>query len=173
MTARSRLFEVIPLTSEHRPGMRFEAARIAAGGGRVHLDRNTGACRLQSPDGNFSVGVSRSLGGFAFGRALSCEPSVRTYRRQSDGLDLFLVAASDGVASVLRPAEIVVVASASSLEVTNAAAPPGGKGAPAPPNCPAIVAAAHRLRGWAYALGSRDHISVAVVDLSGHFGLRA
>ena len=161
VSARSQMFEALRLSTLHRPNQRYEAARVSAGGGYVSVDRATNLCRVHSPYANNGLGVSRALGDVPMGRAVSVEPSITTHKRNTDGTDLFLILACDGVTDVLSDAELVVIASGSSMEVAgNTAVVPNSSGA---------VAAAHRIRGWAYALGSRDDLSVAVVDLSTYF----
>ena len=179
--SRSRLFEPVMLTTVHRPNSRFEASRIVAGGGFVSVERETSACRMHSPNANNGLGVSRAIGDFPMGSALSTEPSIRAQRRNMPTEDLFLILACDGVTDVLPSQELVVIAAGSSMAVASGASAsasasnlgPGGVNrtpiTTKVPNSSAVAAAAHRIRGWAYALDSHDDLSVVVVDLSGFF----
>ena len=162
-TARSQQFETVRLSSVHRPDQRFEAARVIAGGGFVSVDRDTGGYRMHHPSANNGLGVTRSLGDFPMARAISAEPSIIARRLTTDGDDLFIVLACDGVTDVLRDEDMVVIAAGSSMEAV-------ATGQPARvPNSSAVAAAAHRLRSWAYALDSQDDLSAVVIDLATYF----
>jgi leucine-rich repeat protein SHOC2 len=171
-------YETVPLATAHVPSLRFEAARVAAGGGRtVHASSHGGVCLAVAPDGTATLPLARAFGCLRMGRAIACEPSLRSHRRAGDHSDLLVVVAGPGVTRVLPASTGTGADAGASMLAAAALASSWERSAPAalrakhpPVASTGAVAAAHRVRGWAYALGSRAALSVAVLDLANHYG---
>ena len=121
----------------HRPSIREEEVRICADGGYVDEDGQR----------NGLIGVSRSLGDVALPPPRCHEPSVRFVPLAASAPHT-LVVASDGLWDVVQPAELpgLIAAAAEATDGSESS-----------------VAAA--LRDEAFARGSTDNITVALVAL--------
>lgn len=101
----------IQLTTDHKPNLKEERARIEKAGGRVVFDGYANH-RVYAKNGRYpGLNMSRCLGDL-LGHAdagCSCEPDVS--ERQIDPLDHVLLLCSDGVWEFITPQEAVAIVS--------------------------------------------------------------
>uniref|UniRef100_A0A0E0DG94 protein-serine/threonine phosphatase n=1 Tax=Oryza meridionalis TaxID=40149 RepID=A0A0E0DG94_9ORYZ len=136
------------LTSDHTPGREDERLRIESTGGYVSCG-GSGVWRVQD-----SLAVSRAFGDAGVKQWVTCEPETARVSLTADGDCRFLVLASDGLWCKVSNQEAVDAVAA-------AAAAGGGSGvhvAGSTDPCKELVAMAR-------SRGSRDDITVMVVDL--------
>ena len=134
-------------TTDHKPCQPVERARIEAAGGFVLTRKNDSYSLAMGV-----LAMSRALGDLNLNPWISPEPDVKRWSLDGAG---FIILASDGLWDVIDDQQAVdLVASVLSLDRKGSAA--------------ACSRAAQRLVDNATASGSRDNISVIVVDLSCH-----
>ncbi|KAI8474166.1 MAG: CDC45-like protein-domain-containing protein [Monoraphidium minutum] len=136
----------IALTADHKPDRRDEAARVRASGGRVVF--KAGSHRVMG-----LLAMSRALGDHFLRPYVIADPEITSFRRSPD--DELLVLATDGLWDVFAAQEAVDLALRSS---TRARARGASRAA-------ACRVAAGVLARAAVTRGSRDNITVVVVDL--------
>lgn len=92
-------WEAVPLSVEHTPSRREEAARIEASGGDVI--QCTGEERIRNGTG-CTMAVSRAIGDWIFSDCgVICEPDIQTWELSED--DRCLILASDGLWTFVTP----------------------------------------------------------------------
>uniref|UniRef100_A0A0D9VDX4 protein-serine/threonine phosphatase n=1 Tax=Leersia perrieri TaxID=77586 RepID=A0A0D9VDX4_9ORYZ len=112
--SESGYLKAIQLTSDHKPSLAAEAARIKNAGGRVFgLKDEPGVMRVWLPGENSpGLAMARSIGDFRLKRhGVVSTPEVTARRVDADGVsvDLFIVLASDGVWDVMSNEEVVSI----------------------------------------------------------------
>ncbi|KAF8061168.1 ABI1 [Scenedesmus sp. PABB004] len=139
----------IPLTRDHKPDRPDERARVVGLGGKVVV--KAGGARVMG-----LLAMSRALGDHFLRPYIIAEPEVMSLPRSHD--DELLLLASDGLWDVFTPQEAASLALRSTLRARE-------RGASAGAAC--RVGASVLARG-AVERGSRDNITVCVVDLRRH-----
>ncbi|XP_010536873.1 PREDICTED: protein phosphatase 2C 77-like [Tarenaya hassleriana] len=149
----------LPLSVDHKPDREDEAARIEAAGGKV--------IRWNSARVFGVLAMSRSIGDRYLKPSIIPDPEVTAIRRVKD--DDCLVLASDGLWDVMTNEEVCDVARKRILLWHKKNAVAGDALLPAEPRGegldPAAQSAAEYLSKLALQKGSKDNISVLVVDL--------
>lgn len=136
----------VPLTSDHKPGREDEMARVSSLGGKVVY--KAGSHRVMG-----LLAMSRALGDHFLRPYVIPEPEVLCLQRCPD--DEILILATDGLWDVFSCQEATSLALRSTIRARQ-------RGASASAAC--RVGASVLVRG-AIERGSRDNITVAVIDL--------
>ncbi|KAL3844483.1 hypothetical protein ACJIZ3_001886 [Penstemon smallii] len=137
----------LPLSTDHKPDRPDEKERVEAAGGNI---LNWNGWRVQGV-----LATSRSLGDHYLKPFVICEPEVTVLRRIES--DSFLIVASDGLWDVVcNEIACEVVRKCLSGQVRRRGPSGGGSG---------VSEAAATLAELAIAKGSKDNISVIVVQL--------
>ena len=144
----SRCGRAVDLSTDHKPSLPAEFARIQAAGGRIVRPDPRGPLRVCSPDGRTGLAVSRGLGDHAFKDPRTCPrplleptPDVREVAL-SRGDDELLILASDGLWDVISSQQAVDMARAAPAQL-----------------------ASDLLVREAIACGSQDNVTVVVIRL--------
>lgn len=145
----SRAGRAVDLSTDHKPSLPAEFARIRAAGGRIVRPDPQGPLRVCSPDGRTGLAVSRGLGDHSFKDPRHCvrplldaTPDVREVALRR-GEDELLVMASDGLWDVMSSQQAVDMAR----------------------SVPSAHLASDLLAKEAIACGSQDNVTVVVVRL--------
>jgi len=132
------------LSLDHKPNDREEEARIRRAGGLISASVFEGGhYRVLTPTVANGLGVARSFGDFPVSPAVGDEAYYDSHKITSR--DLYIVLGCDGIWDVITNDE--------AADITHRQAKRG------------IDTAAHALRGWAFAQGSGDDLSVISVVL--------
>lgn len=133
------------LSLDHKPNDREEEARIKRAGGFIAASAFEGGhYRVLTPSVGNGLGVARAFGDFPLSPAVGDQPYYHT--QPLTPADRYIVLGCDGIWDVLTNQEAgdIIHRQAGRAD---------------------IQAAAHALRGWAYAQGSADDLSVIAVQL--------
>ncbi|KIZ03468.1 hypothetical protein MNEG_4488, partial [Monoraphidium neglectum] len=141
----------ISLTTDHKPDRSDEAARVKASGGRVVF--KAGTHRVMG-----LLAMSRALGDHFLRPYVIADPEITSFQRSSD--DELLILATDGLWDVFAAQEAVNLALRSAQRAR-------ARGASRTAAC--RVASGVLMRA-AVTRGSRDNITVVVVDLKQEHG---
>lgn len=145
----SRGGRAVNLTTDHKPCLPSEFARIQAAGGRIVRPDPRGPLRLVSPDGRTGLAVSRGLGDYSFKDPRFCRAPLLDATPDVvevdlvRGVDELIIMASDGLWDVLTSQQAVDMARAA----------------------PSSQLASDLLVREAIACGSQDNVTVLVVRL--------
>ncbi|XP_028771274.1 protein phosphatase 2C 53-like [Neltuma alba] len=148
--------EALPLSSDHKPNREDEWARIEAAGGRIIQWNGYRVLGV--------LAVSRSIGDRYLKPWIIPTPEVKFVRREKK--DECLILASDGLWDVMTNEEACEIARKRIL-LWHKKHGNGGSTGPGEGVDPAAQSAAEYLSGVALQRGSKDNISVIVIDLKG------
>lgn len=139
----------ISLSKDHKPGSPQETKRINDLGGRVIY---SGRWRVEG-----RLAVSRAIGDSTLKKYITSDPDICEYDIRSD--DWFLIVATDGIWDVLENDQVATMALSYSCKSMNHGLKVGKDN---------LKWTAQKICDRAKSLGSRDNLSVVLVDLQYH-----